>query len=45
MSVTGVGPSTAKRVLQKLVFGEEAYYRELAEAEQRYLRTRRYWRG
>ncbi len=43
MAVTGVGPTTAKKVLQKLVFGEEAYYKALAEAEQRYLRTRKYW--
>ena len=43
LSATGVGPATAKRVLQALVFGEEAFYRALVEAEQRYLRTRRYW--
>jgi ATP-dependent Lhr-like helicase len=41
--VTGVGPATAKKVLQKLVFGEEAFYKALVEAEQRYLRTRQYW--
>ncbi len=43
LSVTGVGPTTARRVLQKLTFGEEAFYRALVEAEQRYLRTRRFW--
>ena len=33
---TGVGIHTAKRVLQKLVFGEEAFYRALVEAEVKY---------
>ncbi|OWJ55334.1 DEAD/DEAH box helicase [Pyrodictium delaneyi] len=33
---TGVGVHTAKRVLQKLVFGEEAFYRALVEAEVKY---------
>lgn len=33
---TGIGTHTAKRVLQKLVFGEEAFYRALIEAEVNY---------
>jgi len=33
---TGIGTRTAKRVLQKLVFGEEAFYRALIEAEINY---------
>lgn len=33
LSWTGIGPSTARRVLKKLVFGEEAFYKALIEAE------------
>ncbi len=44
LSITGIGPSTAKQVLRKLVFGEEAFYKALVEAEQRYIRTRKYWK-
>jgi ATP-dependent Lhr-like helicase len=32
----GVGPATARKVLQKIVFGEEAFYRALIEAEINY---------
>ncbi|MET1101461.1 MAG: DEAD/DEAH box helicase [Pyrodictiaceae archaeon] len=43
LTAIGVGPSTARQVLRRLVFGEEAFYKALVEAEQKYLRTRRYW--
>ena len=33
LSWIGIGPSTARRVLKKLVFGEEAFYKALIEAE------------
>ncbi len=36
LSYTGVGPATARSVLQKLVFGEHQFYRALVEAEARY---------
>lgn len=45
LSVRGVGPKTARRVLSQLAYGEEAFFKALVEAEQRYLKTRRYWRG
>ncbi len=42
---TGVGPATARKVLSRLYYGgEEEFYKAILEAEQRYLRTRRYWR-
>jgi len=41
--VPGVGPGNVRSILSKLVLGEEAYYKALMEAEQRFLRTRRYW--
>lgn len=36
LTYTGVGPSTARRVLRKLVFGEQQFYAALVEAEARY---------
>ena len=46
LAAHGVGPTTAKRVLRSLVLGgEEAFYKALLEAEQNYVRTRRYWRS
>ncbi len=33
LSWIGIGPATAKKVLKKLVFGEEAFYKALIEAE------------
>ncbi|KSW12350.1 hypothetical protein CF15_06310 [Pyrodictium occultum] len=35
---TGIGAQTARRVLQKLVFGEDAFYRAIVEAEANYHR-------
>ncbi len=44
LAVRGVGPSTAKKVLGRLAFGEEAFFKALVEAQERYMKTRRYWR-
>ncbi len=43
LATRGVGVKTAKKVLGKLAFGEEAFFKELVEAEQRFAKTRRYW--
>ena len=46
LAAHGVGPSTARRVLSRLaVSGEDAFYYAIVEAEQQYLRTRRYWKN
>ena len=37
---TGVGPSTAKRILQRLTLGEEEFYRGLVEAEIQFYKYR-----
>ncbi len=42
--VPGVGPRNVRHILSRLSLGEEAYYKALMEAEQRYLRTRRFWK-
>ncbi len=38
LAARGVGPRTAKKVLGQLAYGEEAFFKALVEAEQRYLR-------
>lgn len=44
LSATGVGPETAKRVLNKRRKKEIRFYRDLFEAKKKYLRTKRYWK-
>ena len=43
MSVYGVGPQAASRILAKMHRDEKAFYDDLYEAKLRYLTTRPYW--
>ncbi len=43
LQVHGVGPQTASRILAKMHYDDEAFYRDLLEAKVRYVQTRRYW--
>ncbi len=43
LATRGVGVKTARKVLGRLAFGEEAFFKELVEVEQRFARSRRYW--
>ena len=40
----GVGPKTAKRVLNKFYKGENEFYKALLEEERRFLQTKKYWK-
>lgn len=42
--VPGIGPTVAQRVLAKLAWGEEAFYKALAEYEKKFIQTRKYWK-
>ena len=44
LSVTGVGPQTASRVLSKMHDEEEEFYQDLLQAKLHYLMTRDFWR-
>ncbi len=44
LSCTGVGPETAKQVLNKRRRDEEKFYKDLLEAKKTYLRTKQYWK-
>jgi len=43
MSVRGVGPQTAARILAKMHIDEVDFYRDLLEAKIHYMMTRQYW--
>lgn len=43
LTVTGVGPQTASRILAKMHYKEEEFYKDLLEAKLRYITTREYW--
>jgi ATP-dependent Lhr-like helicase len=43
LTVTGVGPQTASRILAKMHYTEEEFYKDLLEAKLRYITTREYW--
>jgi ATP-dependent Lhr-like helicase len=43
LQVHGIGPQTAARILAKMHYEEEAFYRDLLEAKIKYLQTRPYW--
>lgn len=43
LSVYGVGPETATRVLQRLHKDENSFFVDLLEAQKQFIRTRRFW--
>ncbi len=44
LAARGVGPSQAKRVMERLIMGgEREFYRAIMEAEENYYSTRMYW--
>ena len=43
LQVHGIGPQTAARILAKMHYDDEAFYKDLLEAKITYLRTRQYW--
>lgn len=45
LSVYGVGPQAAARILAKMHRDESAFYRELYEAKLRFVATRPFWQG
>ncbi|MEM2921396.1 MAG: helicase, partial [Candidatus Bathyarchaeia archaeon] len=44
LSIRGVGPQTASRILAKMHLHDEEFYRDLLDAKIRYMETRQYWR-
>jgi len=44
LSVTGVGPQTASRILSKMHDREEEFYQDLLQAKLHYLMTRDFWK-
>jgi|Deesub1362A_J573_1020465.scaffolds.fasta_scaffold00489_2 ATP-dependent Lhr-like helicase len=43
MNSHGIGAESASRLLSRFYPDEESFFRELLEAEKRYIRTRRFW--
>jgi len=43
MSIRGIGPQTASRILAKMHTDEDEFYKDLLEAKIHYLETRRFW--
>jgi ATP-dependent Lhr-like helicase len=39
----GIGPQTASRIVSKMHYSEEDFYKDLLDAKLTYLRTRQYW--
>jgi ATP-dependent Lhr-like helicase len=44
LSVYGIGPQTASRILAKMPEEDDEFYRELLDAKLRFISTRPYWR-
>lgn len=44
LSVYGIGPATAARVLRKLHKDENAFYLDLIEAQKAFVKTKKYWK-
>lgn len=44
LSVYGIGPSTAARVLKKLHKDEESFYLDIIEAQKAFVKTKKYWK-
>ncbi len=43
LNAYGVGPETASKILAKPFKNEDEFFKELLEAERRFIRTRRFW--
>jgi ATP-dependent Lhr-like helicase len=43
LSVRGIGPETAVRILAKMYLNEDEFYLELLNAQREWIRTRKYW--
>jgi ATP-dependent Lhr-like helicase len=43
MNTYGVGVENASRILGKYYPDEDSFFRELMEAEKRFIRTRKFW--
>ncbi|MDX1534684.1 MAG: hypothetical protein R3291_03595, partial [Thermoplasmata archaeon] len=43
LSVYGIGPQTASRVLAKMHDEEEEFYQDLLDAKMHFITTRQYW--
>ncbi|MBN2477789.1 DEAD/DEAH box helicase, partial [Candidatus Micrarchaeota archaeon] len=44
LSIYGIGPSTADRILKKLHKDEEAFYLELIESQKNFIKNKKYWK-
>ncbi len=44
LSVYGIGPATAERVLKRLHKAEDAFYLDLIEAQKAFIKTKKYWK-
>ncbi len=44
LSVYGIGPSTAARILRKLHKDENAFYLDIIEAQKAFVKTKKYWK-
>ncbi len=44
LSVYGIGPSTAARILKKLHRDENSFYLDLLEAQKAFVKTKKYWK-
>jgi ATP-dependent Lhr-like helicase len=45
LSIHGIGPQTASRILAKMHTSDEELFRDLLEAKIHYIETRKYWEG
>ena len=44
MSVYGIGPATAERILSKLHKDEESFYLDIINAQKTFVKTKKYWK-
>jgi len=44
LSVYGIGPATAERVLKRLHRDENSFYMDLIEAQKTFIKTKKYWK-
>jgi len=45
MSVYGIGPATAERILSKLHKDEQAFYLDIINAQKTFVKTKKYWKA